>query len=342
MSILPRLGKVLDDGCVQSEEVGSTQAFSPPLLPDPGLQCKEGAQQIKMVHGTTTLAFKYKSGVVVAVDSRASAGAYIASQTVKKVIEINPFLLGTMAGGAADCSFWERYLGMRCRLFELEHKERISVSAASKLLANITYQYKGYGLSMGTMICGCGRQGRSDGGGGWGEVRGGAGRRRKGRRKRGDGGAREGGVGEGRVGRRCGGGRGGAGAYVAGGSERAGEAGSPRMLQTPARPSRRWDKAGPQIFYVDSDGQRLDGRLFSVGSGSTFAYGVLDTGYSYDLSTAEALELAERSIFAATYRDAYSGGTVRIYHIDADGWKRIRETDSMELYFKFKAEATAA
>ena len=132
-----------------------------------------------MVHGTTTLAFKYKSGVVVAVDSRASAGAYIASQTVKKVIEINPFLLGTMAGGAADCSFWERYLGMRCRLFELEHKERISVSAASKLLANITYQYKGYGLSMGTMICGCGRQGRGAmagvGGGRCGAVRGGGG-----------------------------------------------------------------------------------------------------------------------------------------------------------------------
>ena len=34
-----------------------------------------------------------------------------ASQTVKKVIEINPFLLGTMAGGAADCQFWQRNLG---------------------------------------------------------------------------------------------------------------------------------------------------------------------------------------------------------------------------------------
>jgi hypothetical protein len=34
---------------------------------------------------------------------------------VKKVIEINPFLLGTMAGGAADCMYWERFLGMRCR-----------------------------------------------------------------------------------------------------------------------------------------------------------------------------------------------------------------------------------
>lgn len=36
-----------------------------------------------------------------------------ASGTVKKVIEINPYLLGTMAGGAADCSFWERNLGIQ-------------------------------------------------------------------------------------------------------------------------------------------------------------------------------------------------------------------------------------
>lgn len=32
---------------------------------------------------------------------------------MKKVIEINPYLLGTMAGGAADCSFWERNLGIQ-------------------------------------------------------------------------------------------------------------------------------------------------------------------------------------------------------------------------------------
>lgn len=38
-----------------------------------------------------------------------------ASQTVKKVIEINPYLLGTMAGGAADCSYWERQLAYECR-----------------------------------------------------------------------------------------------------------------------------------------------------------------------------------------------------------------------------------
>lgn len=40
--------------------------------------------RIKINHGTTTLAFKFKGGVIVAVDSRATAGSYVASGTVKK------------------------------------------------------------------------------------------------------------------------------------------------------------------------------------------------------------------------------------------------------------------
>lgn len=178
--------------------------------------------KIKLHHGTTTLAFRYQGGILVCVDSRATAGSYIASGTVKKVIEINPYLLGTMAGGAADCQYWETYLDIQCRLHELRNKERISVAAASKYLANLVYSYKGMGLSMGTMICG-------------------------------------------------------------------------------------WDKTGPALFYVDSDGSRLKGDVFSVGSGSTFAYGVLDQGYRWDLTDDEAMELGRRSIYAATHRDAYSG-----------------------------------
>ena len=58
---------------------------------------------IKLAHGTTTLAFRFQGGIIVATDSRATAGNWIASQTVKKVIEINSCLLGTMAGGAAVC-----------------------------------------------------------------------------------------------------------------------------------------------------------------------------------------------------------------------------------------------
>ncbi|EST08741.2 Proteasome, subunit alpha/beta [Kalmanozyma brasiliensis GHG001] len=206
------------------------------------------AAKIKLAHGTTTLAFRFKGGIIVCVDSRATAGSYIASGTVKKVIEINPYLLGTMAGGAADCQYWETYLGIQCRLHELRNKERISVAAASKYLSNLVYSYKGMGLSMGTMICG-------------------------------------------------------------------------------------WDKTGPALFYVDSDGTRLKGDVFSVGSGSTFAYGVLDQGYKWDFSDEDAQELGRRSIYAAAHRDAYSGNTVNLYHVRENGWEFIDNYDVSKLHY---------
>ena len=77
---------------------------------------------------------------------------------------------------------------------------------------------------------------------------------------------------------------------------------------------------GPALYYIDSDGTRLAGNLFCVGSGQTFAYGVLDAEYSYDLSEEAALELGRRSILAATHRDAYSGGFINLYHVKEAGW----------------------
>ncbi|KAK2181322.1 hypothetical protein NP493_403g02014 [Ridgeia piscesae] len=209
--------------------------------------------KIQFNHGTTTLAFKFKDGVIVAVDSRATAGSWIASQTVKKVIEINPYLLGTMAGGAADCSYWERVLAKQCRIYELRNKERISVAAASKLLANIVYNYKGMGLSMGTMICG-------------------------------------------------------------------------------------WDKKGPGLYYVDSDGTRLTNDMFSVGSGSTYAYGVLDSGVRYNMTPKEAYDVAQRAIYHATHRDAYSGGVVNLYHMKETGWVKVSQIDVLDLHYRYAQE----
>jgi 20S proteasome subunit beta 5 len=178
---------------------------------------------------------------------------------VKKVIEINPYLLGTMAGGAADCSFWERDLGMRCRMYELRNGERISVAAASKLLHNTLYSYKGMGLSCGRMVCG-------------------------------------------------------------------------------------WDPKGdPQLYYVDSDGTRLkaseDKPWFSVGSGSTYAYGVLDTGYKWDMTDAEAEDLGRRAIYHATHRDAYSGGLNNVYLVKEEGWKFLGAIDVKDLHEKYGQES---
>ena len=72
---------------------------------------------------------------------------------MKKVLKITKYILGTMAGGAADCSFWERRLSFECKLRELREGKRITVAAASKILANTVFQYRGYGLSMVCHAC---------------------------------------------------------------------------------------------------------------------------------------------------------------------------------------------
>lgn len=110
--------------------------------------------ELNFHHGTTTLGFLYQGGIVLAVDSRATGGQYIGSQCMKKIVEINDFMLGTLAGGAADCVYWDRVLSKQCRLHELRNKERISVTAASKIMSNMIYYYKGYGLSIGMMLAG--------------------------------------------------------------------------------------------------------------------------------------------------------------------------------------------
>lgn len=92
-----------------------------------------------------------------------------------------------------------------------------------------------------------------------------------------------------------------------------------------------WDKTGPAVFYVDSDGTRLKGDLFSVGSGSTFAYGVLDQGYHWNMTDEEAQELGRRSIYAAGHRDAFSGNTNNLYHVKEDGWHFIGEYQLLNL-----------
>lgn len=99
-----------------------------------------------------------------------------------------------------------------------------------------------------------------------------------------------------------------------------------------------WDKTGPQLYYVDSDGSRLHGKVFSVGSGSTFAYGVLDNGYKWDMEDEEAQELGRRSIYHATHRDAYSGGTCSVYHITEGGWTKISQTNVVDLHYKYSEE----
>jgi len=201
---------------------------------------------LQFAHGTTTLSFIFKGGIIAAVDSRASMGSFVGSRTTKKVLPVNSHMIGTMAGGAADCSYWIRLLSLEAEYHELEHGERMSVARASRLLANVLYEYRAANLSIGTMIMGY--------------------------------------------------------------DERAGV-------------------AKPRIFYIDNSGKRIEGDIFSVGSGSTYAFGVLDTERRHDMTNEEAIALGIKAIRLSTFRDAYSGGFINVFLITKDGWKRVYSED---------------
>lgn len=73
-----------------------------------------------------------------------------------------------------------------------------------------------------------------------------------------------------------------------------------------------WDPSGPGLYYVDSDGQRTKGTVFSVGSGSLYAYGVLDDGYSWCAScSCAARALLRRCVARARASGGWAGAMGR-------------------------------
>ncbi len=115
-------------------------------------------------HGTTTLSFVCKDGVVVAVDSRASMGQYVGSQTTRKVFPISKYMIGTMAGGAADCAHYIRYVTRVSKLLENRSGSPTPVKTVATLLAQNLRDARQAKLSVGTMICGWDKPGKAGAG----------------------------------------------------------------------------------------------------------------------------------------------------------------------------------
>jgi len=92
-----------------------------------------------------------------------------------------------------------------------------------------------------------------------------------------------------------------------------------------------FDSRGASIYYVDNTGMRMNGDIFAVGSGSTFALGILDSvsrRKRWKMTEEEAVELGIRAIRHATFRDAGSGGYIGVYLITKkDGWKKVFSED---------------
>ena len=94
------------------------------------------------------------------------------------------------------------------------------------------------------------------------------------------------------------------------------------------------DAKGGHVYSVDPDGGMIEDKFVSVGSGSTFAYGLLEEGYSTQMSVSDGVDLALRGLTVAMKRDSASGDG---YLVNTITTKEYREFTEDEINKRLKA-----
>jgi proteasome beta subunit len=92
--------------------------------------------------GTTTCAITCTDGVVLAADTRASAGFFIADKHVMKIQKVDDHLGMTIAGGVADAQNLVDTMRYNANIYRLSKKELIPVSSAARLCSNILFNQR--------------------------------------------------------------------------------------------------------------------------------------------------------------------------------------------------------
>jgi len=81
----------------------------------------------------------------------------------------------------------------------------------------------------------------------------------------------------------------------------------------------------PVIFTLDPLGSVLPDEYAAVGTGAEMALGVLDPNFKENMTEKEAIELATKSVKAATLRDTFSGDGIDILIINKEGSRELSE-----------------
>ncbi len=100
------------------------------------------------LRGTTTVGVVCSDGVILATDTRATMGTYVASKRAKKVYRITDHLAMTVAGGVAVAQRVVEILRANARLFELENGRPMPVSAAARLVSNLLFSNREEGMPL--------------------------------------------------------------------------------------------------------------------------------------------------------------------------------------------------
>ncbi len=203
-----------------------------------------GENQLKT--GTTTVGIKCKDGIVLAADTRATAGNMIVDKRAKKVHKIIHNVALTIAGTVSDVQLIMKLLKAELTLKNIKTYRKNTVKEAANLLANMTYQ----NIRKMSMIPGIAH-------------------------------------------------------FVLGGFDDN-------------------DKRHYHLYDIFPDGSLSEVNDFiSSGSGSVFAYGVLESQYNPKMTIDEGVELVKKAVNTALQRDSASGNGIDIVTITKEGIKRL-------------------
>lgn len=87
------------------------------------------------------------------------------------------------------------------------------------------------------------------------------------------------------------------------------------------------DREGGHVYSLDAAGGSIADHYVSVGSGSPYAYGVLEDHYKLGISLDDSINLAIRALNAAMKRDSASGDGMDIITITKDGYVEVSQEE---------------
>jgi proteasome beta subunit len=92
-----------------------------------------------------------------------------------------------------------------------------------------------------------------------------------------------------------------------------------------------FDETGPHVFNLDPFGSLTEEKVVSTGSGSPFAYGVLEDKFKEDSSVEEMLPVVVSAVDSAMKRDVASGDSFDVAVICKEGFRELSPDEKKAL-----------
>ncbi|MDG6940853.1 MAG: proteasome subunit beta [Nitrososphaerota archaeon] len=105
-------------------------------------------------HGTTTVGLVCSDGVVLATDTRVTAGGFIAHKRGKKLIRIDDNIAMTISGGVADAQNVTDTAKYYSSTYRIEKGRPMPVKAAAQVVSNMLFSSRLYPLIADVLVGG--------------------------------------------------------------------------------------------------------------------------------------------------------------------------------------------